>query len=141
MFGRGITTSLMQAQELLRLLDEHGTDVVTVGESFDAWCAAHMRPWVEDHVRMDTATRSLWAGDDLDLDGRLPSQLIMTAARMDPEIAPALGPYLAMTAGPSSLEAVEPRARAVYASGWRPGFDPGPSRRELVELVRATVAA
>jgi hypothetical protein len=139
MFGRGITTSLMQAQELLRLLDEHGTDVVTVGESFDAWCAAHMRPWVEDHVRMDTATRSLWAGDDLDLDGRLPSHLIMTAARMDPEIAPALGPYLAMTAGPSSLEAVEPRARAVYASGWRPDFDPGPSRRELVELVRAAV--
>jgi len=137
MFGRGITTSLLQAQELLRLLDEHGTDVVTVGESFDAWCAAHMRPWVEDHVRMDTATRSLWAGDDLDLDGRLPSHLIMTAARMDPEIAPALGPYLAMTAGPSSLEAVEPRARAVYASGWRPDFDPGPSRRELVELVRA----
>jgi hypothetical protein len=56
---------------------------------------------------------------------------------MDPEIAPALGPYLAMAAGPSSLEAVEPRARAVYASGWRPDFDPGPSRRELVELVRA----
>ena len=45
-----------------------------------------------------------------------------------------------MTAGPSSLDAVEPRARAVYASGWRPGFDPGPSRRELVELVRATAA-
>ena len=44
-----------------------------------------------------------------------------------------------MTAGPSSLEAVEPRARAVYASGWRPDFDPGPSRRELVELVRAAV--
>jgi hypothetical protein len=28
----------------------------------------------------------------------------------------------------------------VYASGWRPGFDPGPSRRELVELVRSTVS-
>jgi 2-polyprenyl-6-methoxyphenol hydroxylase-like FAD-dependent oxidoreductase len=140
MFGRGITTSLLQAQELLRLLDEHGADVVTVGESFDAWCTTHMRPWVEDHVRMDTATRSLWAGDDLDLNGRLPSQLIMTAARMDPEIAPAIGPYLAMTAGPSSLEAVEPRARAVYATGWRPAFDPGPSRSELVELVRATAA-
>lgn len=140
MFGRGITTSLLQCHELLRLIDEHGTDVVAVGESFDAWCTAQMRPWVEDHVRMDAATRSLWAGDDIDLDGRLPSQLIMTAARMDPEIMPALGPYLAMTAGPSSLEAVEPRARAVFASGWRPGFDPGPTRRELVELVRATVA-
>ena len=64
----------------------------------------------------------------------------MTAARVDPEIVPALGPYLSMTAGPSSLEAVEPRARAVFASAWRPGFDPGPTRRELVELVAATVS-
>jgi len=43
-----------------------------------------------------------------------------------------------MTTGPSSLEAVELRSRAVSASGWRPGFGSGPARRELVELVRAT---
>jgi hypothetical protein len=44
-----------------------------------------------------------------------------------------------MDAGPDSLAAVEPLARAVYASGWRPEPDPGPSKRELVELVRAAV--
>jgi flavin-dependent dehydrogenase len=52
-FGRGITTSLLQAQEPLRLVDEHGDDVEAVGYAFDEWCATAMRPWVEDHVAMN----------------------------------------------------------------------------------------
>ena len=51
MFGRGITTSLLQCQELLRLIDEHGTDAVAVGEGFDAWCAAQMRPAASGRAR------------------------------------------------------------------------------------------
>jgi flavin-dependent dehydrogenase len=140
-FGRGVTTSLLQARELLRLLDEHGTDTVAVGEALDAWGEQHMRPWVEDHVAMDLATRRRWAGAELDLSVRLPSDLIMAAAQVDPAIGPAIGPYAAMVAGPSCLDAVEPRARAVYESGWRPTPAPGPNRRELVELVRSTLAA
>jgi flavin-dependent dehydrogenase len=136
MFGRGVTTSLQQARELLRLIDEHGTDAVAVGERFDAWSAAHLRPWVEDHLRMDEAVRRSWTGADLDLSERLPSHLILAAAQVDEGIAQGIGPYLSMAAGPASLDAVEPRARAVYATGWRPSPDPGPSRRELVELVR-----
>jgi len=34
-FGRGITISLRQAHELLRLMDEHEDDVETVGYAFD----------------------------------------------------------------------------------------------------------
>jgi 2-polyprenyl-6-methoxyphenol hydroxylase-like FAD-dependent oxidoreductase len=138
-FGRGVATSLLQAEELLHVLDAHGADLVSVGESFDAWCGVHMRPWVEDHVRMDEALRRRWAGEDVDLSERLPSDLIMAAAQADAEIGPALGPYMAMSAGPDSLDAVEPRARAVYATGWRPAFTPGPSRAELVEVVAAAV--
>ena len=136
-FGRGIATSLLQAREALRLLDAHGTDLVTVAESFDAWTATHMKPWVEDHVLMDDSMSRRWAGEDVDLSQRLPSDLIMAAAEVDPEIAPAIGPYAAMQAGPSSLDAVEPRARAVYESGWRPAPAPGPTRAELVDLVAA----
>ncbi len=128
MFGRGVTTSLLQAQELLRLLDRHGADVATVGEAFDAWCDAQMRPWVEDHVRMDEAVRRFWAGEELDPDEPLPSTFILAAAQVDPEIGRGIGPYLGMRAGPSSLAAVEPRARAVYASGWRPAPDPADGR-------------
>ena len=102
MFGRGVTTSFLQAREVLRLIDEHGADAVTIGESFDAWCSVNMQPWVDDHVRMDDTARRLWAGDDLDLDARLPSNLIMAAVQVDPSIAPALGPYLSMEAGRAS---------------------------------------
>ena len=137
MFGRGVTTSLLQARELLALVDEHGADAATVGEAFDAWCAASMRPWVEDHARCDDAVRRFWAGEELDPAERLPSIVILAAAQVDPRIGAGIGPYLSMDAGPDSLAAVEPLARAVYASGWRPQPDPGPSRRELVELVRA----
>jgi hypothetical protein len=41
---------------------------------------------------------------------------------------------------PASLAAVEPRARAIYASGWRPPVPEGPTRDELAELVTATAA-
>ena len=142
MFGRGVTTSLLQARELLALLDAGPPDVASVGEAFDAWCGAHMRPWVEDHVRMDDTIRRSWAGEswtgaEPDPSAPLASVAILAAAAVDPEIGRGIGPYLAMEAGPESLAAVEPRARAVYATGWRPEPDPGPSRRELVELVRA----
>jgi len=134
-FGRGITTSLLQAEELLRLIDEHGADGESIGYAFDEWCAGTMRPWVEDHVQMDGDLRRRWEGGDVDVTTRLPSDLILAAAEVDPTIAPVIGPYLQMRAGPSSLDAVQERARAVYASGWRPRWADGPSRRELAELV------
>lgn len=131
MFGRGVTTSLLQARELLRLLDAHGRDAATVGEAFDAWCAAHMRPWVEDHA----ATAAVLGGGELP--ERLPGPLVLAAAEVDRTLWRDLGPYLSMDAGPESLAPAQERAHAVYASGWRPPPDPGPSRRELAALVRA----
>lgn len=135
MFGRGITTSLLQARELLRRLDA-GADPADVAVGFDAWCEGHMRPWVADHVRMDAAMLDRWAGHDVDLTRRLPSDLVMAAAAVDPAIAAALPPYLAMHAGPESLDAVEPLAAAVYRRGWRPPRPDGPSRDELAALLR-----
>jgi len=140
-FGRGVATSLMQAQQLLNDLEEDREDLVTVGEHFDAWCEENMKPWVDDHIRMDESQRRRWEGEDVDLSDRLPSDLIMAAGEVDTEIQSALGPYLAMEAGPSSLDAVEPRAHAVYAAGWRPHLPPGPSRRELAAIVAEAVAA
>jgi 2-polyprenyl-6-methoxyphenol hydroxylase-like FAD-dependent oxidoreductase len=135
-FGRGITTTLLQAQQLLRLTDEHGTDTDAIGESFDAWCTEQIKPWVDDHIHMDEATRRRWAGEDIDLCQPLPSDLILAAAQTDPSIRNATIGYLRMTAPPSSLHAVEPRARALYTNGWRPSPAPGPSRNELADIVR-----
>ena len=135
-FGRGIATTLLQAQQLLRLIDEHGTDLVAVGESFDTWCAEQIKPWVDDHIHMDESTQRRWAGEDIDPGRSLPSDLILAAAEADPSIRAVIGGYLRMTALPSSLRAAEPRARAVYATGWRPRLAPGPGRDELADIVR-----
>jgi hypothetical protein len=140
-FGRGITTTLLQAQQLLHVIDEHGPDADAIGESFDAWCTEQIKPWVDDHVHMDESTRRRWAGEDADLRQPLPSGLILAAAEADPTIRAAIGGYLRMTALPSSLLAVEPRARALYANGWRPRPAPGPSRGELADIVRAALHA
>lgn len=134
MFGRGLATSILQARELLRRLDAGEV------EGFGAWCDAHMRPWVTEHVRADEEWRRRWAGLGPDLTRPLPGEMIAAAAAVDPRIGAALGPFLSMTAGPDSLAAVEPLARAVYAGGWRPTPSPGPTRTELAALVRAAAA-
>ena len=138
-FGRGVAITLLQAQQLLRLIDEHGTDVEAIGESFDGWCAEQIKPWVEDHVHMDEATRRRWAGQDVDLSQPLSSDLILAAAETDPAMRPAIGGYLSMTALPSSLRVLEPGARALYATGWRPRVAPGPTRDELAGIIQAAL--
>ena len=140
MFGRGVATTYMQIRQLLGLLDR-GVDPDEVAEPFDRWCAEQMRPWVEDHVRMDTDVVRRWEGGDVDLDARLPSDLILAAASVEPGIVPALPGYVTMLELPSCLDPVEPLARAVYARGWRPSFTPGPTRDELVAIVESTLAA
>jgi len=135
-FGRGITTTVLQAQQLLQLIDEHGTDTDAIGESFGAWCTEQIKPWVDDHVHMDEATRRRWAGEDINLSQPLPSDRILAAAEADPSIRAATAGYLRMTSLPSSLGAVEPRARALYTHGWRPSPAPGPNRNELADIVR-----
>jgi 2-polyprenyl-6-methoxyphenol hydroxylase-like FAD-dependent oxidoreductase len=138
-FGRGVATTMLQAQQLLRLVDEHGTDADAVGESFDAWCASQIKPWVDDHVHMDESTRRRWEGEDVDVSQPLPSDLILAAAEADPSIRPVIGGYLGMTELPECLRVAEPRARALYASGWRPRLATGPSRNELAEIISAAL--
>jgi hypothetical protein len=56
-----------------------------------------------------------------------------------PSLRAAYTGYLSMTELPSSLRTVEPRARALYAGGWRPRPAPGPDREELAEIVRTAL--
>ena len=73
---------------------------------------------------MSTGTRTWsrrWSGQDVNLTRPLPPDLIMAAAQADPEIAKVAGPYQAMLAPPSSLDAVQARAQDIYAAaGARP---------------------
>ena len=64
----------------------------------------------------------------------------MEATKVDERISRAVEPYLSMQALPSVLDPVEPLARVVYQSGWRPAPAAGPNRRELAEIVDAVAA-
>jgi 2-polyprenyl-6-methoxyphenol hydroxylase-like FAD-dependent oxidoreductase len=134
-FGRGITTTVWQCEALLSLLDHDADDLAGIGHAFDAWSNDTMRPWVEDHIHMDAARVDRWNAHDVDLSAPLPSDLILAAAEVRPEIMEHAGGYLQMAALPATLRAAEPIAREVYEQGWRPAYDAGPGRDELAEIV------
>jgi 2-polyprenyl-6-methoxyphenol hydroxylase-like FAD-dependent oxidoreductase len=138
--GRGIAMACMQVTALLALLDE-GTDPATVAEPFGAWCDHAIEPWVRDHIAIDGGMVRRWQGEDLDLSIPLTSDLIAAAVEADPRIGQHAGGYFAMTALPETLRPAEPLARAVYQDGWRPAYAPGPTRDELVDVMRAAVPA
>ncbi|SEH77942.1 2-polyprenyl-6-methoxyphenol hydroxylase [Mycolicibacterium rutilum] len=133
--GRGVALALLQARAMVGALDAHGSDIASATMAFDTWCETTIRPWYEDHCYADAARMRRWSGQDVDLGARLPSDLIVAAAGADAELAAVVAPYASMDALPASLEAGEPRARARYASGWRPAPPPGPTRDELIAVV------
>lgn len=140
-FGRGVTTTLWQCEALLSLLDHDPDDLTGAGLALDSWGAETMRPWVEDHIEMDTARVRRWSGAEVDPDGPLSSELILAAADVRPQVMACAGGYLSMAAPPATLREAEPIVRELLADGWRPAYAPGPSRDELAEIVARAVAA
>ncbi len=57
--------------------------------------------------------------------------MILAAADLRPQVMGFAGGYLSMAAPPASLRGAEPLVRELLADGWRPAYDPGPSRDEL----------
>jgi hypothetical protein len=88
--------------------------------------------WDADEVRQ-------WSGEDVDLGRPLTSGHIVAAAQADPSLMRVVGPYLAMEGLPATLAEVEPRAREIYAGGWRPPVPGTPTRDELAALVRRSI--
>ena len=115
-----------------------------------AYSAAHVvsdplaavDPWLTAAVDWDDwgVWGGHWNGGDIDLDRPLPSDVITAVTAVDPSLMAVVGPYFAMLALPETLRAVEPRAREIYAGGWRPPVPEGPSRSELSGLVGARAA-
>jgi 2-polyprenyl-6-methoxyphenol hydroxylase-like FAD-dependent oxidoreductase len=132
--GRGVTLAVQQAQALVTFLANNPTDIELATATFDDWCRTYIRPWYQDHVRCDTDRMRRWAGGDVDLTRPLPSDLIVAAAGVDPVLRGDVQAYERMRALPSSLDRLQARARAVYASGWRPAPADGPTHEELAQL-------
>ena len=133
--GRGIAIAMRQAVRMLELLDEHPGDPQAAALAFDAWCTEQVRPWYDDHVYWDADLLRRWSGGDVDVTRRLPSDLILEATAVDPSMLRVAGPYMAMKVLPTALDEVEPRAREIFAGGWRPPAHPGPTGDELAELI------
>ena len=108
---------------------------------FDTWCEHNIRPWFDDHRYTDADRMRRWSGEDIDLHRRLPSDLIVAAAAADPALTEIVGPYATMDALPATLAPAEPRARALFAGGWRPSVPDGPTRDELSAVVSKTRVA
>ena len=132
--GRGVSLALAQARALVGSLGGGALDIDSATIAFDHWCTANIRPWFEDHMWCDSARMRRWSGVDIDPTGALPSDLVVAAAAADPSLRAAVAPYDAMLALPASLDAVQARARAIYAGGWRPAPATGPTRDELGAL-------
>lgn len=139
--GRGVSLAFLQARALLQSLAGHPGDDVSAAMEFDHWCRTHVRPWFVDHMRCDGDRLRRWAGGDIDLTRPLPSDLVVAAAGADHTLRAAVEPYDRMQALPASLDVVQDRARAVYASGWRPPVASGPTREELATLCQEVGAA
>ena len=118
--GRGGSLGLRQAGALLAALAQRDADPQDAAERFDAWCAANIRPWYEDHVYWDATLLRRLAGEDIETEARIPSDVICAAAEADPAMWPVVGPFMSMEAPPAVLDRVADRARAVLRSGWRP---------------------
>ena len=129
--GRGVSLGLQQAQALLAILAD--TDVPESSVQFDAWCDEHVRPWYDDHLLWDAELLRRFAGEDLDVEGPLSSDIYCTAAETDPSLLPTVGPVLGMLTTPGSLSSIDEHVRAMLQKGWRPGYAAGPTRDELVE--------
>lgn len=132
--GRGVAMALMQARELVRLLDENLNDYRSSTVQFDQWCAAYIRPWFDDHLLCDGDRLRRWTGGEIDTRATLPSDLVVAAADADPRLRPLVEPYSAMRALPASLEPARARAHEIYESGWRPSIPDGPTGADLAEM-------
>jgi len=139
MAGRGVTLGLRQADTLVSLLAEGG-DPGEVAARFDSWCTDNIRPWYEDHAYWDATLLRRLGGADINVEARLPSDVVCAAAEADPAIAPAARAFQSMQEPPSVLDKVQDLARAVLRSGWRPSYCDGPDRDELAAALAESAA-
>ncbi|MFX0579429.1 FAD-dependent oxidoreductase [Nocardia nepalensis] len=135
MGARGISLGISTAAALADITTE--LDRHRWAPELEQWCESNVRPWFDDQVESDAAMLRRWAGEPIDLTGRLPVDLVAATAQADPLIMQVVGPYNLMATTSAPLDSVRERARAVFAGGWRQTIPDSPTHSELVQYVRA----
>ena len=116
--GRGVTTSLLQARQLIGLLEEHGRDFSSCSLAFDRWCAGNIKPWFDDHVLL----------------GRGPDPALVRPGRRPGPAAPAGPDHGRRASRPGDDQgrrAVPGHAHPAQQPGRRPGPGAGHLRNRL----------
>lgn len=132
--GRGVALGMQQAEQLLDLL-RTGLEPRQVAAAFDDWCTDSIRPWYEDHVEWDAALLRRFAGEDIDPEGPITSDVVCDATDKDPSMMELVGPYLGMLTTPPTLAPLHDSVRAMLREGWRPPVAEGPSAAALHRLI------
>ena len=78
-----MSLGLRQAAALTAVLAEDGTDLAATSLRFDAWCEQNIKPWFEDHVYWDATLLRRFNGEDIDVEAKIPSDVICAAADVD----------------------------------------------------------
>lgn len=133
--GRNLSLLLGQVQHFLATLDDPASDLDDLSFALDSWGEQHIRPWYLDHAHWDRTLLRRFSGAGIDLEDRIPSDVICAAAAVDRSLMPFVGMYLGMVAEPNVLDPVEERVRTMLRDGWQPPYD-GPESTELAELLR-----
>lgn len=132
--GRNLALLLPHVQHFLASLDDPEQDLDDASLALDAWAEQRLRPWYRDHAHWDATLLRRFDGEDIDLEDRIPSDVICAAAEVDESLRPYAASYGGMAAGPDVLDPVEDRVRDLLREGWRPKT-PGPTREVLAELL------
>jgi 2-polyprenyl-6-methoxyphenol hydroxylase-like FAD-dependent oxidoreductase len=133
--GRGIGLGIKGAQHLLAIIDDASLSGDDASDALDAWTDAHIKPWWADHVYWDATLLDRFAGNDIDVDAPISSDVICHATDADPSLMSVVGPFMGMMVDPTALKAVEERVRDLLRTGWRPSWGSGPTRDELVSML------
>lgn len=133
MGARGVSLGMESAVALADLVD--GAPEEEWAGRLEAWCAANLECWYHDHVAADASIGNRLRGREVDVDAVIGWDVVAAAAGQRPELMAALGPYLAMSAPPASIDPLREEVRAMLRSGWRPSPPSGPTRVDLVAAI------
>ena len=134
--GRGVTTSLLQARELLRLLEHDDHDLAGA----DRWPSTLGAPTTSPPGSTTTSTGTPnWPVAGPAPTSTSPDRCRPTSSSPPPRPTPHCSPSSPLTSACApcrpALTPSESRAREIYIRGWRPPIPAGPTHDELVHLI------
>ena len=137
--ARGLSLGFRAAAALAEIASRSHPDAWAA--ALEEWARAELRPWWADHVRTDSWQLAAWQGAEPDVEGPVPSGLVLAAVPEHPEWRALAGPFLGMVVGPEALDPLREEVRAMLRAGWRPRPPVTTPREDLLSAIAPAVVA